>query len=69
MMEMNSLAKLLMGHNRPVVQPDIAPQQSALFNAPPQVAQSPAYLAHVQQARANGQQPLSPEQFAQRIAG
>ena len=68
-MEMNSLAQLLVGHNRPVVQPTVAPAPSQAFNAPDQVSQSPAYQMHVAQARQAGQVPLSPAQFMQRLRG
>lgn len=66
-MEMNSLAQLLVGHNRPVVQPTAAAAPSGAYNA--QVGQSEAYNAYVQQARQAGQQPMTPQAFMQAMRG
>ncbi len=68
-METNSLASLLYGHNRPVVQPTAQPQGSGAFNAPANVGQSEAYRRHVQQAQQAGQQPMTPEAFMQSLRG
>lgn len=61
---LNKLASLLGGQR-----PQQAPMGQGMADQARQIIMSRPYQLHVQEARANGQEPLTPEQFMRMMQG